>query len=413
MPTDYNLIREICMNHTRISGVLIDEELMYYADGRENLVKKIKAKLKHYQHITEKWPSSYINFIIAQLIIHQIFKKDGLIHKYMHHAFVKSFSEADQQFLKEHQKRPWRYVFSRIFSNPSADFYEMEDILSGNHFLFYSPSLKDTLKETTPTLWLLFIGYNGHCWQSSGLNIPLANVTPDDIFYFATEINPRIEDEDDIIDDMDNNPMPYLMLMNLGISPIIHHKDHKLAHWSAKNHVTNFHFDVSKMKQSFFIAWNEDVFELKLKRFNQFPHYAVAYYDESKKILFRYAFTEHGFSKLTQALNKTGLNLFDEAEIIVSFHMHQLLESMLKKEIVINPYNFLFEKDNHPNSSDKEDNEEEEELVNFRKFMDVAVSKYNNNEPIDVDSIAKQFGADIELARRVWKNFSEALKRNK
>ena len=238
-------------------------------------------------------------------------------------------------------------------------------------------------------------------------------MTSDDIFYFATEINPKIEDEDDIIDDIDNNPIPYLMLLNLGISPVIHHKGHVLSHWSAENQVTNYHFDASKMKQSFFIAWNEDVFELKLKRYNQFPHYAVAYYDENENILFRYAVTEHGFSKLTQALNKTGLDLFDEAEINVSFHMHQLLESMLKKEIVINPYDSLFEKDDDSSLSDKEEHKEEEELVNLRKFMDVAVSKYNNNELVDVDSIAKQFGADIEMARRVWKSFSDTVKRKK
>ncbi len=412
MPRDYNLIREICKSHSHISGVLIDEKMMYYADEKENLGKKIKAKLKYYEHVTKSWPASYINFTIAQLIIHQIFKRDGLIHKYMNHAFVKSFSEADQQFLKEHQKKPWRYVFASIVSTPSADFYEMEDVFSEDLFLFYSPSLKDTLKETTPTLWLLLIGYNGHCWQSFGLNIPLANVTPDDIFYFATEINPRIEDEEDIIDDMDINPIPYLMLMNLGISPIIHHKGHKLSHWSAENHVTKYNFDASKLNQSFFIAWNADVFELKLKRYNQFPHCAVAYYDESNNILFRYAFTEQGFSKLTQALNKMGFNLFDEAEINVSFHMHQLLESMLKKEIIMNPYDSLFEKNNDSSSSDEE-NKEEEELINLRKFLDVAIIRYNNNEPVDVDSIAEQLGADIEMARRVWKSFSDTLKRKK
>lgn len=413
MATDYNLIREICISYSRISGVLIDEKMMYYADEKENLAKKINAKLKHYQHVTNSWPASYINFTIAQLIIHQVFKRAGLIQKFMNHAFVKSLSEADQEFLKEHQKKAWQYVFARITSTPSADFYEMEDVLSEKLFLFYSPSLKDMLKESAPTLWLLLIGFNGYCWQSFGLNIPLANVTPDDIFYFATEINPRIEDEDDIIDDIDTNPIPYLMLLNLGISPVILHKGHKLSHWSAEDQVINYHFDSLKIKQSFFIAWNKDVFELKLKRYNEFPHYAVAYYDESNNILFRYAATEHGFSKLTQALNKTGLNLFDEAEINVSFHMHLLLESILKKEIVINPYSSMFERADDQFLSDKEDDEEEEEMINLRKFMDVSVSKFNNNEPVDVDSIAKQFGADIEMARRVWKSFSDTVKRKK
>ena len=74
--------------------------------------------------------------------------------------------------------------------------------------------------------------------------------------------------------------------------------------------------------------------------------------------------------------------------------MHQLLESMLKKEIIMNPYDSLFEKNNDSSSSDEE-NKEEEELINLRKFLDVAIIRYNNNEPVDVDSIAEQLGADF------------------
>lgn len=79
----------------------------------------------------------------------------------------------------------------------------------------------------------------------------------------------------------------------------------------------------------------------------------------------------------------------------------------------MNPYASLFERVDDQFFSDKEDDEEGEELSNLRKFMDVAVSKYNNNESVDVDSIAKQFGTDIEMARKIWKSFSDTLKRKK
>ena len=45
--------------------------------------------------------------------------------------------------------------------------------------------------------------------------------------------------------------------------------------------------------------------------------------------------------------------------------------------------------------------------------MDLAKTKYNDNEPVDVDSIAKLVGADIEMARRVWKSFRDTLKTKK
>jgi hypothetical protein len=407
MKKDFDSIRNTCRLNSEISADLIDTKLIYYADLKENLGKEITKKLKKYQHITSDWPDSHINFIISQLIAHRIFKENGLIHKYIHHAFVKSLSADQQTFLKLQQKIAWRYTFSKVIANPAQDFYEMEDVFSEENYLLYSPGINKSLKEVNPNMWLLLIGSNGECWQSSGLNIPLVNINPDDVFYFSTELSDYIEDESDIINDLNTNPIPYLMMLDLGISPRLHHKKHQLSYWSSSNGPLDIKFDVTKLKNKFFTAWNDHVYELKLKRYSSFPHFAVAYYDENRQMIFRYALTEAGFIKLSEALINAGFPLFKEADVHLSMPMHQLLESILERKVVMNPYEDLFATD--ADKLDDEEAEDSDDIVALRRFMDIAITKFNNNENVDVDAIVKQVGADPNFASKIWNNFKNKM----
>jgi hypothetical protein len=406
MKYDFDSIRKTCIYNSAITNDLVDTNLIYYAADREKFDKEFSQKLKKYKHITDDWPDSYINFTISQLIANRIFKENGLIHKYIHHAYIKSLSAEHQNFLQLQQKTPWRYTFSTIINSPSHEYFEMEDVFSEENYLLYSPAINTMLKEGVPNMWLLLIGNNGECWQSYGMNIPLHNVTVDDIFYFSTELNTNIEDDDDIINDLNSNPIPYLMMIDLGVSPKLFHKNHQLAYWSSGNGPLDTKFDTTKLRDKFFIAWNNHVFELKLKRYHSFPHFAVAYYDEHRQNIFRYALTEAGFIKLTEALIKAGFPLIKEADVHLSMPMHQLLESILQREVVMNPYEHLFETE-----ADKLDKGEEDadEIIVLRKFMDIAVSKFNNNEYVDVDAIARQVGADVDFAKRIWNNFKDKM----
>lgn len=406
MIKDVEQLRKICLLNSEISADLIDTKLMYYADEKEKLGKQIIQKLKKYEHITCEWPKSYVNFIISQLIVHRIFKENGLIHKYMNHAFVKALPREHQIFLKVQQDTPWRYTFSSIISTPHPDFYEMEDVFTEQKYLLYSPSIGKTLKENNPTMWLLLIGFNGHCWQSFGLNIPLINVDPDDVFYFSTELNPLVEDEYDIIEDLDVNPLPYIMMLDLGVAPKIVHKKHQLSYWISQNLFVTKKFDTAILKNNFFTSWNNNVYQLKLKRYNSFPHYAIAYYDEATHTICRSAFTELGFTKLTNALNQSGFDVSDEADVHLSFAMHDLLESVLKKEIIMNPYESLFEMDDE---TDEDSIDESSQVDALTKFMDIAFSNYNNNLPVDVEKIATEVGADSKIAQTIWENFQKTI----
>ena len=68
------------------------------------------------------------------------------------------------------------------------------------------------------------IGFNGMCWQSYGPIGAYKGFEPDDIFFFAAELRPDIEDETDIMEDIENNPIPYLMLLCGANYPLIFHR---------------------------------------------------------------------------------------------------------------------------------------------------------------------------------------------
>ena len=157
----------------------------------ENLPKEMDRQFAPFRMVTKTFQSGWIEMIKAQYIGHRVFKKDGLIKRYLNHAAVKALTPTEQDYLKRQSEFPWRYSYSVISANPAPDFYEMEDVFSWEPYLLYSPSISKTLLEGPVSLWFNLIGFNGACWQTFGPVISFRGFEPDDIFFYGTEINPR------------------------------------------------------------------------------------------------------------------------------------------------------------------------------------------------------------------------------
>jgi hypothetical protein len=74
-------------------------------------------------------------------------------------------------------------------------------------------------------------------------------------------------------------------------------------------------------------------------------HHAVAYFDEEKKTIIRYAYTEFRFRRLTNPLNSVGFDLSDEALIHLSFNMQLFMKSFFQSKMSQDPYLDIFEKE--------------------------------------------------------------------
>ncbi|MBC7381882.1 MAG: hypothetical protein H7296_02685 [Bacteroidia bacterium] len=400
---DYQKIKELCQLSSKISAIVVDEFLMNYVADKEKLVSPMMTSIGKHKNVTNEIGQEYVNRIMAEFLVHKIFKEGGYIGKYLKQTAIKSLPEAQLQYLEFQHEHPWRFSYSVILNEPAPDFYKMQDVFSGEEYLLYSPGTTQTFKTQKPILWFNLIGFNGECWQTYGLITGFNGFTEDDIFFFATELNPEIQDEQDLLEELEQNPIPFILLLAGANYPLItsKHKGLAIAHWAAMDEIGEL--DTQQYKNNFHIAWNKDVYHLKLKDWCENPHFASAFYDEKQKTLFRYALTENGFEALTKAFGH--LNLSPEADTHVVLSMVMTTEKILNRKIIINPYENFFEK----TVSEKE--QKSTDLMN--KFIQLALPYFNEGKEPDLEALAKQAGIDIVNARSLWEFLNKQMKESR
>lgn len=394
MMTDYNAIKKFCDDASIISRTVIDEFLVYYAGEKDSLAREFDLKVASYRHITAKFDASWVRMIKSQYIAHKIFKSDGLLRKYLNHVEIKRRPAEEQLFLREQLATPWRFCFSIINSTPSPDFYEMADVFSGESFLLYSKSTSVILAEQPVMLWFNLIAYNGKCWETFGPLSGYASFDADDIFFFATEVNGRIENEEDLIADVEKNPMPYMMLLHGARIPRIINNNDEVLMLVGEHELESI--DTGQLKDHFKVEYVDVVFRITHNKWTEPPHLAEAYYEEKQKLLTINAGTERAFSSFVKELNAHGIDFRPEAHIRIHPAMHVTAEEILKRKLKLNPYEHLFA---YPSASGTD-----EELKKINRFMDLALPYINSRAKADISALAKEAGIDVAVAERIFKN---------
>ncbi len=403
---NYKAIRSHCEHRSDISRKVIDDYLMYYAAEKEKLLPVMDVQLKKYRHIVRKIEPSYINFLKAEFIVHRIFRKKGYIHNYLSKHVVLSLPEDQRRWLEQNAAHPWRYSFAMILDQPALDFFYMEDIITGEEYLLFSPGMQLTEDEHHPRIWLNMIGYNGQCWQTYGLMIPLKSFDIDDIFFFGTELDSDIEDHEMLQEHLENNPWPYFMLLNFSLSPVITARGHEVRHLVSLDPIDNFSTEV--LADKFKVEWDDGTYKISpLNNGNEFPHFAQAYFNEEYQELTRTAGTEQGFNVLTEALKNAGYELSPVADISVSTSMLHATKEILNKDIQLHPYEDLF---------DESTPESDKSLEAINHFMQLALPFINSGETPDIKALAAQADVDYETALDFYTKsvkHIEKLKKNK
>ena len=277
----FETIRKTCEKNSSISKTVIDEFLLYYAAAAYKLDRTMTQSFSAYRHVTNEFEKEWINRQKAQYLAHKIFKSDGLIRKIITHTELRKLSKSEMDFLELQATQPWRFCFSIIIENPSKDFYNMEDILTGEKFTLYSPGITDIINTQAIPLWFNLIGFNGACWQTYGPIEAFKSFEPDDIFFFATELDGTIETEEDIIQNLEKNPLPYMMLLSGANYPLTVHKQDQMVQAYSDYSVESF--DTLMLKESFTSEFSHGVYRFTLKRWGKHPHFAHIYFDEKKK----------------------------------------------------------------------------------------------------------------------------------
>jgi len=391
---DYQKIERVCRESSAISGLVIDDFLINYAASHDKLEHEARVKLGKYKHITRNLGRSVINYLISQYIAHRIFRKDGLISKYLKHSALKGLLHEQKSFLLQQADTPWRFCFSMITANPAHDFYEMEDVFSQESFLLYSPGTADILKSGNKTLWFNLIGFNGYCWQSFGPINAYKSFEPDDIFFYATETTPYLEDETDIINHIESHPVPYMMLISGSEYPVTFHKNDQVVINQAEYHKGSF--DLKQARRQFEMESANNVHRYSLKGWDDFPHFAYVYYDKDAKTLLLTAMTDKGFSKLAGALGSEGLDIPEDPDLRLNPAMLVTAGNILNRTIVLNPYEELFTKKTSP--------AEQEELDKINNVMNLILPDINAGREPDLQALSEKTGMDVKTIQTLASN---------
>ena len=377
------------------------DDLMYYADRRARLVEKLLAQMKRYRFSLRKLDEASIGKFTAQYVTHAIFRKKGLIHQYLDHSYCRNLSNEHRSYLEFCADHPWRYSFSVIKKSPEPDFFEMEDVFTGESFLLYSPGTQDTLQDYLGQLWFNLINFNGLCWQTFGPICGFTSFFDYDIQYYTSLLN---QDKwhlevSDITDYIEKNPLPYFLLSIGSTLPLATSQGELLINNIAEYDFEGFEWE--KLGSKFQVERKAQIIKFQLKHWDNLPHFAMGYYDLSKSLLRLSALTDKGFRQLILQLNKLGNDLAFDADYRVGMTMASIAHQILRKDLTKDPYEHLFRTPTTP--------KQDETIDRINHFMDLLVPLINDRKAIDVKDLAERTGLDLKVAKEIAADLQKKL----
>jgi len=395
----YDELRDICERTTRVSARVVDDYLIRYAVGHRGLEKKMEQRFDRYRHLKKQLGKENMNMLKSQYIAHLIFQQEGLLGRFMKHPALDHFQGEERDYLAQQLKLPWRFSFSVIVDKPEEDFYMMADVLSGKQFLLYSPGVSNIMDSVRPTLWFNLVGFNGSCWQSYGPVVYYNSFEAEDIWFFATELNPEIEGFPEVAVDVEQNPLPYMMLLSGSAYPMTFHKDDQILYLLAEHDLETL--DTGALRKDFKMEYDKGVYRITHHQWGEHPHFAEAYFDEEKHLLLFTAMTDRGFVALVEAFNAFAFEFPVLPYLRVNMTMVTTANDILKRKVVLNEYLDLFQ--------EKPDPVKDKALEDINAFIALVMPDINEGVEPDIEEAARISGVDPETAYSVVESVMGSL----
>jgi len=395
----YEELRSICERSSRISERVVDDYLINYAAGHHGLEKKMEQQFARFSHVGRQMGKNALKLLKSQYLAHKVFKQGGLIGKFLQHSALKRFTGEDRDYLLQQHKLAWRFCFSVIVDKPHKDFFTMEDVLTGKRYLLFSPGVSDILSSASPVLWFNLMGFNGYCWQSYGPVVYYNSFKAGDIWFFATELNPDLEEPQEVVADMELDPLPYMMLISGATLPMTFHKEDQVLYLLAEHDLASL--DTGGLKKDFRTEYDSGVYRISHKQWGDSPHFAQVYFDEKKQLLLFSAMTVRGFDALVEAFNAYGHDFPAEPYLRVNMTMVTTANEILKRKVLLNEYHDLFQEDPDPES--------EKALKGINAFIALVLPDINAGKTPGIEEAIRKSGIDPENARNVMESVMGSL----
>lgn len=397
---DYKSIREQFKKDRAISASVLDNFLIYYAAHKNKLDKEYEERVSRFSTALNNLPVELAGMLKSQYIAHRIFKEGGLIGKYLNHEAIRDLDEEQQNYLRKVAERPWRFSFSAIMDSPADGFYEMEDVFTGEDYLLYSGAVTRTLSEQPILLWLNLIVFNGKCWETYGPVTGFQSFEAEDIFFYSSILTTTLESEADLMEDLEENPVPYMMLVSSANYPLVRDADHEIVQVVGQQSCSLS--EISALKNDFKVEYSQGIYKISHAEWSVAPHFAEAYYDEDNGQIFLTALTDQGYFEMANSLNEYPVNIPDEPDIRVHLPMIITIQNLIDKDFEFFKFNRFFE----PAASSEND----PLTGRLNELLELAIPYLNAGKEPDIDAMARQVGINPELARELLQHTMERYK---
>ena len=409
MKQDFEKIRRVCERNSQISEMVLEDALIPYAASRKKVEPLMEKRFRKYRSTFREMPSDHEYMFRMQYLTHLIFRENGIAARYNLNSILRDFNADQQQFVKDQLNTPWRFTFCRLIDNPATNFYWMKDEFRGVDFLLYSPGVSTIREDKSVILWNTLIGYNGACWQAFGPVVGYTGFDEDDIFFYATESTTgEMQSDEDFINHVENNPVPYMALAAYSNRPIIMAGDDEIRYCTTEGEVDQL--PIEQMENDFYIRENKGVYKLELDRVaGDYPHNARVFHDTNLAKIMLISFTRFGYKALIEVLASYGYKFAEELDMYVHPSMHYAVEEVYKRDVELFPYDHLFEEE-------KEEYSPEQQAMTdkLNAFIDDVMDDINEEREPETAKMAERHGLDMDNAQSMVEQLQsqrEALKR--
>ncbi|MCE7053902.1 hypothetical protein LZF95_04365 [Algoriphagus sp. AGSA1] len=398
---DYSSLIKKCSKVSNFSEPVLND-LMYYAAERNKLDQRFDLLVKKHKNVFGRLGKANQAMFKTQYVIHELFKNEGLIHKYLNHAHIKALPKEEYEYLKAQAANPWRFTYWFVRTNPYPDFFESVDIITGEEFLLYSPGASRTLGEQNVLTFGGLISSNGDCYQTYGPLMGFSSFQADDIFFYAGELDPTIETIEELTELIEKDLFSFLLLSVYSAIPMVQHQGHEILYVLSTIDATAFEMDL--WKDAFRVEYSADVFKMSLKELEAFPHYACVYFDELQEEMTITAMTDFGYDRLAGELNRMGIDAPAEPYIRLHVSMKSAIEEITGHDTELLPHEGLF-------SQVSPEQEDSPELDAINKFLAELMPAINSRTKFDLDELITRTGADPDAAKDIYKDLMKKLNR--
>lgn len=401
MNKSYAQIRKNALDSRGLKYDVLDEYLIPYLVNIKKYEESLFSALRVYRDVMDNLPQETQTNLVAQYFAFRLFQKDGLIHKIRNHSQIKNAPSDVVEFIGWYMAHPWRLVFMVIEGNPVAQFYEMRDVLSGEQYLVFSAGIGYEIEVESNTLIFTLLWYNGECWLTYGPIVDLLDFSADDIFFFATEMNPDevFETYKDVLPEIERNPLPFMMILTRPLTQLMSIEGEVIQYYYLEEEVPPFNPDI--LSNNFTKEYNDGVYRfLPRDEYGQFPDFGKVYYDQEEEVLVITATTKRGFEAAVQQLNGKGFDLPLTPFFKVNPEMLRLASNVLDKPVRITPYEYSFESKEAKYGIAMEA---------FKRHTELIKTEMDHGKEPDIEKLAREVAAETNAGE----SFLFLLKFNK